>query len=184
MTDAAPSPTRRGGARRPLLVLAAAVVAVPLVVAGYVIASGGGGEEQTLAARQEQVARAGAQVMPFDLDRTTHAFIDLPDGGTQTVTADDPADADQIALIQQHLQREADAFAAGDFADPAAIHSADMPGLAELADGADRIQVRYEPLPDGARITYRTREAALVTELHSWFQAQNSDHGSHADHSG
>ncbi|HET6391988.1 MAG TPA: hypothetical protein VFG13_04135, partial [Blastococcus sp.] len=37
--------------------------------------------------------------MPLDLDRTTHVFAKLPDGGRQTVTADTPQDVEQIALI-------------------------------------------------------------------------------------
>ena len=35
--------------------------------------------------RQIDVARQGAAVMPFDLDRTTHSFEKLEEGGLQTV---------------------------------------------------------------------------------------------------
>lgn len=55
-----------------------------------------------------------------------------------------------------------------------------MPGLAELRTGAGRITVAYAPLPDGARITYRTQEPDLVLALQAWFAAQTSDHGDHA----
>ncbi|MEO1619741.1 MAG: hypothetical protein AAFU53_01775 [Cyanobacteria bacterium J06632_3] len=71
--------------------------------------------------RQTEVARIGSQVMPFDLEVTTHEFAPLPDGGLQTVTADNPADRQQIELIQSHLQEESTKFQAGDFSAPAKI---------------------------------------------------------------
>ena len=40
--------------------------------------------------RQEDVARKGATVMPFDLMRTTHFFDDTKSGGIETITARDP----------------------------------------------------------------------------------------------
>jgi hypothetical protein len=133
--------------------------------------------------RQALVAERGAEVMPFDLDQTVHVFEQFNDGGLQTVTAKDAAAGDQIALIQAHLQEEADKFSRGDFTDPAAIHGQAMPGLAELRVGATRIEVRYMPLPNGAQIRYTTHDPALVAALHHWFTAQVSDHGQHAtDH--
>jgi hypothetical protein len=136
-------------------------------------------------ARQAEIATLGSQVMPFDLERTTHIFTDQPDGGLQQVIADDPSDATQITLIREHLQKEAAAFARGDFADPASIHGGTMPGLAELRTSAGQIDVAYSELPNGAQIRYTTGDPALVGALHAWFQAQLSDHGGHAmDHSG
>lgn len=116
--------------------------------------------------------------MPFDLDRTRHVFTDLPDGGEQTVTALDASDATQIRLICEHLQEEAAKLRAGDIGDPAAIHGADMPGLAELREGARRISVTYTQLDDGARLRFSTNEPVLVKAIHSWFKAQSTDHGS------
>lgn len=106
--------------------------------------------------RQADVAARGAEVMPFDLNTTTHTFERVADGGVQTVTADDPTDVEQIALIRTHLQEETTRFRQGDFSDPAQIHGEDMPGLADLQAGADRIAVEYHELPDGARMSYRT----------------------------
>lgn len=157
--------------------LARAMAAVLAVVA----LAGGCTAEMT--ERQREVAERGAQVMPFDLDRTTHTFTKNRTGGVQTVTADSSADTDQLPLIREHLRAEAEAFAEGDFGDPASIHGADMPGLAELRAGHAKIEVGYERAPDGARITYRTADRALVDALHRWFDAQVSDHGSHAGHS-
>lgn len=133
--------------------------------------------------RQAQVAARGAQVMPFDLEQTTHVFQQLDDGGRQTVTAKDPANKEQIALIQSHLQHEADKFRQGDFSDPARIHGDAMPGLADLKAGFAQIEIRYTALPNGGEIRYSTANPALVAALHQWFTAQVSDHGRHAvDH--
>jgi hypothetical protein len=133
--------------------------------------------------RQAEVAARGAQVMPFDLEQTTHMFQQLPDGGLQTVTAKDVANTEQIALIQAHLREEAGKFRRGDFGDPATIHGQDMPGLADLKAGAAKIDVAYTALPHGGQIGYTTTDATLIMALHHWFAAQVSDHGAHAtDH--
>jgi hypothetical protein len=133
--------------------------------------------------RQARVAARGAQVMPFDLEQTTHVFQRLDDGGLQTVTAKDPSNEKQIALIQAHLQQETEKFRRGDFSDPARIHGDDMPGLAELKAGFEQIDIQYKALPNGAEIRYTTANPSLVMALHHWFMAQVSDHGRHAtDH--
>jgi hypothetical protein len=130
--------------------------------------------------RQEEIARKGTQVMPFDLARTRHFFDDTPTGGVETVTANDPHDAKQIALIRAHLQVESQRFARGDFADPAAIHGADMPGLAALADAGSKLAISYSSIPAGASIRYTSADAAVVRAIHQWFAAQRSDHDAHA----
>lgn len=129
------------------------------------------------AGRRAEVAGRGAAVMPFDLTKTSHSFVPTADGGRQTVTANDPADTEQIRLIREHLTVEAAKFTTGDFADPATIHGDEMPGLAELRAGASRVVIRYEELRDGAILHYTSNEPALVTVLHRWFEAQSSDHG-------
>ena len=135
-----------------------------------------------LAAREADVATRGSTVMPFDLEQTTHTFQKTSDGGLQTVTADDPDDAEQSRLIRGHLSAEAQRFAAGDFSDPAGIHGAAMPGLAALSASAGAITIEYSEVPAGAAIRYATSDAALVSALHLWFDAQVSDHGQHASH--
>jgi len=160
---------------RTLFTLIAAVVAAVLATLAVLYATG-----QLAAAtpnRQQMVHSMGAGVMPFDLDKTTHIFTMTPSGGVQQVVAKDPAATDQIVLIQQHLQHEAQRFSAGDFGDPVALHGGDMPGLKELAAGAARITVTHTPLPNGAQLTYTTTDLQLITALHQWFGAQLSDHG-------
>ncbi|MEN3612207.1 hypothetical protein AAH979_21965 [Plantactinospora sp. ZYX-F-223] len=134
------------------------------------------------ARRQAEVAERGREVMPFDLERTTHRFTPTADGGHQTVTADEPVERRQVALVRKHLRAEAERFRRGDFTDPARIHGTEMPGLAELRAGAGRIGIEYSELPAGARLDYRTTEPELLRALHAWFDAQVADHGPHAEH--
>ena len=129
-------------------------------------------------ARRAEVAARGAEVMPFDLSRTTHGFEDLAEGGLQTVTAMEPADTLQVRLIREHLQQEAARFSRGDFADPLAIHGHTMPGVAELRQGFRQIQVRFDPVPGGATLRYSASDPAILAALHRWFAAQRMDHGS------
>jgi hypothetical protein len=118
--------------------------------------------------------------MPFDLTRTTHVFTDTDTGGREVVTANDPADTQQIELIRSHLKGLVPQFSSGDFSDPAAIHGDEMPGLAQLRAGYSRIEFTYEELPNGAALTYQTSDPVMVSALHTWFAAQRSDH--HAGH--
>jgi hypothetical protein len=134
--------------------------------------------------RQAEVAARGAEVMPFDLEATTHQFTATPTGGRQTVIADHAGDDAEIAAIRQHLQEEATAFEAGDFFDPASIHGEDMPGLATLEANSDAMDIRYLELPDGAAVDFTTTDAQVADALHVWFDAQVSDHGTHAEHQG
>jgi hypothetical protein len=149
-----------------------------LVIAAALLAACSGGDD---ASRQDQVADRGAEVMPFDLEATTHRFEPTDTGLLETVVADDPTDAEQVGLIRQHLAEEADRFVQGDYGDPATIHGQDMPGLSELEAGADDITVTLADLPDGATLTFTTEDPALVDALHRWGEAQVSDHGQHAE---
>jgi hypothetical protein len=156
---------------------ASARLAVLLIGIMLVVVACGG----TTADRRTEVARRGAEVMPFDLDATTHRFDKTADGGVQTVTADDPADEDQVRLVREHLFDERDKFAVGDFDDPARIHGMDMPGVAELSSGYQRIAVAYAEVPAGAELLYATGDTILIDAVHAWFDRQVADHGTHAE---
>jgi hypothetical protein len=134
---------------------------------------------QDVSARQVEVAERGSEVMPFDLDRTTHLFEKTAYGGLQQVLSGD-GDMEQIALIQAHLQEEALRFQHGDFDDPAQIHGDEMPGLAMLRTEYRQVEVVYAPLPDGAQVVYKAETSEVVAAIHAWFDAQLSDHGGHA----
>jgi hypothetical protein len=129
---------------------------------------------------QEMVHHQGHSVMPFDLGKTVHVFRMTESGGVQQVIVRNSAEKDQVALIQKHLQKEAVAFQQGDYADPASLHGAPMPGLKELQAGAKKITVSYAGLPNGAQITFKTADVKLLTAIHRWFGAQLSEHGADA----
>lgn len=152
-----------------------------VMVAAFLITLGGCFAPEQPASRQAEVAEKGASVMPFDLDKTTHRFLPADGGLRQEVVADQPGDTQQITAIREHLTSEANRFRRGDFSDPASIHGENMPGLAELAAGADRITVTYTDLPDGAALDFRTTDPILIQALHAWAKAQTVDHGSHAE---
>lgn len=131
--------------------------------------------------RQVEVAKRGADVMPFSIKETTHIFTKTDDGGTQRVVAKDGANAQQVQLVRKHLHEIQTQFLRGDFSGPSHIHGNDMPGLAQLkAAKPGQVSVAYTDVDKGAELTYRTSDANLVAGLHAWFDAQLSDHGTDA----
>jgi hypothetical protein len=153
---------------------------ISLLVA-LLFAAPAGAVESADAVRLDDVAERGRHVMPFDLEKTTHVFAKTEDGGRQQVIARNPADAEQIRLIREHLKKIAAEFSQGDFSGPARIHGEDMPGLAALKNAkSGRIEYRYQELPDGAQIDYVTADADLIEAIHRYFDAQLSDHARHA----
>jgi hypothetical protein len=178
MTTPSPGTADPVASRRIRWWLAAAggvLVLAVAVGAGYAIANAR--QHDSADADAQAMADRAASVMPFDLNATTHSFTKTDSGGVEQVVANDPADQHNIDLIRQHLHMEAEQFTHGVYTDPAAIHGGHMPGLQELQAGADRVQVRYEDVASGARITYTSADTVLVAALHAWFDAQNSDHG-------
>lgn len=129
--------------------------------------------------RQAEVAKRGQSVMPFDLDRSIHRFRPTPTGGVQQVVSKDQ-DPAQVALIRDHLRREAERFRSGDFSSPTAIHGPEMPGLKTLSAAAGQVRIDYSELPAGAQVVYSADRPELVRALHDWFEAQLGDHGRHA----
>lgn len=128
--------------------------------------------------RQADVARRGADVMPFSLAATQHMFTKTPDGGVQRVVARRASDAPQVKLVRQHLREISKDFAQGRFDAPEHIHGHEMPGLAALRSAKPgEIRIAYRDVPAGAELTYRTADPALVAALHEWFDAQVADHG-------
>lgn len=100
--------------------------------------------------RQAEVAKRGAEVMPFNLQDTKHVFTPDIDGGTQQVLVKNPFDAEQIQRVRQHLQEIQSQFLKGNFSGPSRIHGSNMPGLAQLQNAkAGDITLGYRELPDG-----------------------------------
>jgi len=129
---------------------------------------------------QEHVHHLSHTVMPFDMSKTLHIFKMTEQGGIQQVVVRESRWQDQVPLIQMHLKHEAEQFQKGNFADPSALHGANMPGLKELMHGATAIKVSYRDLPDGGEIAFKTNGLKLLTAIHRWFGAQLSEHGADA----
>ncbi len=55
-----------------------------------------------------------------------------------------------------------------------------MPGANELQLGAQRANVSYSDLLDGAEITFKTTDLRLLTAIHRWFGARLSEHDADA----
>jgi hypothetical protein len=130
--------------------------------------------------KQERVHHMSHQVMPFNMSKTIHLFRMTESGGVQKVLSRNPSETDQILLIRQHLNHEAEKFRRGDYADPIKLHGADMPGLAELRTNPSEVKVSYAVLPAGAQITFETKDLSMLTAIHRWFGAQLSEHGADA----
>ncbi|MDA1028472.1 MAG: hypothetical protein O3B41_05395 [Bacteroidetes bacterium] len=58
-------------------------------------------QQSQLADRQAEVAEKGTEVMPFDLDASTHIFKKTLEGGVQQVLADSN-DSEDVRLIREH----------------------------------------------------------------------------------
>ena len=132
-------------------------------------------------ARLDEVAARGIHVMPFDLEKTLHIFNKVEKGGVQQVIVKDKNDAQQIALIREHLSKIAREFNQRDFSNPVKIHGDKMAGLEALRSAEKgALSIIYKELPDGAQIDYTSEKADLVTAIHQFFDAQLSDHARHA----
>ena len=129
---------------------------------------------------QEHVHQMSHNVMPFDITQALHFFKMTEEGGVMRVITRSQRDSDQVVLIQRHLQHEGERFQKGDYSDPAKLHGASMPGLKDLQEGASKIRVTYKSLPDGAELTFETKDIHLLTAIHRWFGAQLSEHGADA----
>ncbi len=128
--------------------------------------------------RQAEIARRGAQVMPFSLEKTQHQFTKTDSGGIQRVISRAPLNKTEINLIRQHLEQLAKEFKRGDFSGPETIHGYAMPGLATLRSAKPgTLNITYSLEPLGARLSLDSKDAVLIKAVHEWFDAQLHDHG-------
>lgn len=132
-----------------------------------------------MSSHKADVEQKSMHVMPFSMDATKHVFAPTADGGSQAVLVIND-DQKQLPLVRSHLRKEAAAFAAGNFADPASIHGSMMPGIETLETSKGRLSVTYSDVTNGAKITFRATDKNIIAALHQWFAAQVNDHGSHA----
>ena len=107
----------------------------------------------------DAMAARAQQVMPFDLNRTTHTFTQTPQGGVEKVVVNEPSDTHDRDLIRSHLQAEAADFRHGNYSDPAQIHGMNMPGIYILQSGAaaSKSCTRRFPVERRSRTPQRNR---------------------------
>ncbi len=128
--------------------------------------------------RHAHVREMGAAVMPFDVQKTLHAFVKTAAGGEQLVVVRDPvAHDDEVSLVRSHVLDVSEAFARGDFGDPTTIHGDAMPGVDVLSERHEAVTIRTFDVADGALIVFATDDDAVLAALHAWFDAQVGDHG-------
>ena len=102
---------------------------------------------------QAEVAKRGADVMPFNLHDTRHHFVKNADGGIQQVVARLSDDVNQVQLVRAHLREIQEQFLQGDFSGPAHIHGNDMPGLQQLQESEPgEIEITYKDVESGAEL--------------------------------
>jgi hypothetical protein len=127
--------------------------------------------DSAFAALQER----GRAAMGVDQYTSTHRFDALPDGGRIELQRDTD-DAEGIATIRAHLRGIADAFAAGDFSTPAAVHVRQVPGAAVMAERRAAIRYAYRDLPRGGEIRITTADADALAAIHAFMAFQRGDH--------
>lgn len=128
-------------------------------------------QDSTFAALQAR----GHQAMGVDQYTSTHRFDALPDGGRIELQRD-TGDAAGVATIRAHLRAIADAFARGDFATPAFVHSRAVPGTEVMAARRAAIRYAYRDLPGGGEVRVTTADAEALAAIHAFMAFQRGDH--------
>ncbi len=136
--------------------------------------------DSTMMQRQQMIHSRSHLVMPFDMSKVTHYFIKTNTGGVLRIKAKDPKDTLQISLIRNHLEKEENLFSKANFSDPKTLHGMDMPGLQLLSESKNKFKVDYKKLPDGAKLTFSSKDTTVTNAIHVWFDAQLKDHGKDA----
>ena len=136
--------------------------------------------DSTLMHRQHMIHEESPMVMPFKMNEVTHYFIKNKKGGVLIIKTKNKKDTAQAALVQSHLKKECKLFSNADFRDPKTLHGMNMPGLKVLSGSKGKYNVEYKKLADGAKLTFASKDSAVVNAIHVWFDAQLRDHGSDA----
>lgn len=136
--------------------------------------------DSTLMMRHHMIHSRSPIVMPFDMNKVTHYFIDTDEGGILKIKVKNTDDTVQIKLIRAHLKKEHGLFSKAKFTDPQTLHGKDMPGLKVLSKSKGKFNVTYRELSDGAQLTFTSEDKTVIEGLHKWFAAQLKDHGQDA----
>ncbi len=114
--------------------------------------------------------------MGFSQTTTAHHFFLTANGGVILVTAKDPKNADQIAMVQMHLKHIAGMFSAGDFSIPHFVHDTNPPGVATMKQLRSSIRYTSETMTNGGRIRIESDSPEARAAIHDFLQFQIEDH--------
>jgi len=118
----------------------------------------------------------GEKAMGFSQTETTHHFFLKKDGGVIQVEANDPKDTQNRDLIRAHLAHIAQAFAAGDFSDPLAVHDKVPDGVPVMQRLKGDIRYAFEVTPQGGRVMSNTANPQALDAIHQFLRFQVSEH--------
>jgi len=105
-----------------------------------------------------------------------HVFEPLPNGG-RIVLQRKEADSAGEAVIRQHMQTIAKAFAAGDFALPGFVHAMkDVPGTRQMRAHRKEITYTARDLPRGGEVVIASTNPQAVAAIHDFLAFQRMDH--------
>jgi hypothetical protein len=116
------------------------------------------------------------KAMGFSQTETTHHFFLKKDGGVIQVEANDPKEAQNRDLIRTHLAHIAQAFAAGDFSDPLAVHDKVPDGVPVMERLKGDIRYTFEQTPQGGRVVVSTANMQALDAIHQFLRFQVSEH--------
>ena len=118
----------------------------------------------------------GEKAMGFSQTQTTHHFFLKNDGGVIQVEANDPKDTQNRDLIRTHLTHIAQAFAAGDFSDPLAVHDKVPDGVPVMQRLKGDIRYIFEQTPQGGRVVISTANPQALDAIHQFLRFQVREH--------
>lgn len=118
----------------------------------------------------------GEKAMGFSQTETTHHFLLKKDGGVIQVEANNSQDARNRDLIRTHLAHIAQAFAAGDFSHPLAVHDQIPPSVPEMQRLKAEIRYTFEETPQGGRVLISTGNQQALVAIHEFLSFQIREH--------
>jgi hypothetical protein len=134
------------------------------------------GNEKSSDSAFAHVQQRGAKVMGVDQYTSQHVFEPLPDGG-RIVLQRQEDDSAGTAIIREHMWKIAQAFSAGDFTLPGAVHAmADVPGTQQMRELRNEITYTAQDLPRGGEVVISTTNPRAVAAIHDFLAFQRKDH--------
>ena len=90
--------------------------------------------------------------------------------------ANDPKDTQNRDLIRTHLAHITQAFAAGDFSDPLAVHDKYPDGVPVMQSLKGDIHYTFEETPQGGRVLVNTANQQALDAIHKFLRFQVREH--------